>query len=290
MNCIFIKKVADTTINKKNIKFSVERIGNENYILEIKISEKVCKNITRITNLGKQNSENDKKISKLINKMLLNLRVKKFEKELRKIVLNNELIGYSLIFARNIKSNMKEYILSVLNEFGVKGYVCPNSMKENVYKYIEEYKDKNALKDVNLKLVVLAKDATNIDFSMIEKMNSIYKELDICVSDKVTKSVLNKVNKINEEYGTCIEILKKSQKDLKKYNICIFIDKPKSEYAKYKFDKKVCFIDFTNKENDKFNEEYIKLEKDIKKGKYYLNKIKELYELYGKITVSVSVM
>ena len=290
MNCIFIKKVADTTINKKSIKFGIERIGNESYILEVKISEKICNDMTRVSNSNKYKAEKDNKISKLMDRMLLNLRLKKFEKEIRKIVLNNELIGYSLIFARNLKNNMKEYILSILNEFGIKEYICPNTMKENVYKYIEECKEKNALEDVNLKLVVLAKDATNIDFNMIERMNSLYKQLDICVSDKITKSFSNKIKKIDEEYGTCIEILKKTHKDLKKYNICIFIDNPKSEYVKYKFDKKACFIDFTNKENDKFNKEYIKLEKEIKKGNYYLNKIKELYNLYGKVTVSVSIM
>ena len=102
MNCIFIKKVADTTINKKSIKFGIERIGNESYILEVKISEKICNDMTRVSNSNKYKAERDNKISKLMDRMLLNLRLKKFEKEIRKIVL--QYFHCAIIFIPHIPS------------------------------------------------------------------------------------------------------------------------------------------------------------------------------------------
>ena len=62
MNCIFIKKVADTTINKKSIKFGIERIGNESYILEVKISEKISQ-VKTITYDLLNEDQLDKKLS-----------------------------------------------------------------------------------------------------------------------------------------------------------------------------------------------------------------------------------
>ena len=133
-------------------------------------------------------------------------------------------------------------------------------------------------------------DSKNLDFELVEKLNSKYKEITIFSHNSVCKSFRNKIKRINDEYGSCIQVLDKKEKDFRKYNVCIFVDLGRTEYRTAKFSKKSCFIDFTNKENDKFNLKYIKLEKKIKEGVYYSNKIKELYEQYGKITVSNSII
>ena len=289
MNCIFIKKVADTTINNKLVEFDIVNIGNESYIHELKISDKMYNYLAKENEFKGKNSYKNK-VVEILNKIVLKVKVNKFKKTLRNIILKNELIGFSLIFAKNIKTDVKNNILLTLNEFVMNEFSHFSTVKENVNKYIEEYKTKNSLNDVNLKLLIISKNVQNVDLDMLEKLNSTYKKTDICTLEKSNKLVLNKIKKINEEYGTCIEILSKSKKDLKEYNVYIFVDSCKSNYVKYKFSKKACFIDFTNNENDKFNEKYIKLEKEIKKGTYYSNKIKELYELYGKITVSMSIV
>jgi len=185
---------------------------------------------------------------------------------------------------------VKAYIEQVLNNFSINEYLCLNSIKQNYLKYIEEFILNNSLKKENINIVILAESSENISFDIIDTLNSQYKDLSIFCLEKITKGFQNRIKKINDDVGSCIQILNRNNKDFKRYNVCIFLDKTRTEYFKYKFNKKSCCIDFTNKENDKFNTKYLKLEEGIKQNKYYSGKIKELYELYGRITVSNAII
>lgn len=283
MNFVFIKEVADTTIDRKDIKFNINNIGNEEYILEIKISNKISSEILRYNNLNK---ENINKKESFVTKVFRRYYIKSFIKNLNKIITVNSLSNSFAIFSNNINVEVRKYLKDILNEFNINEYLCENTMQSNLWKYIEEYKEKNSFSDCDIIPAVLIENAKNLNFDMLEDMNLKYKEMSIFVRGRLEKSFINKINDINEEYGSCIEIIKKMPKDLKRFNVYIFVDKSKLEYIKYKFNKKACYIDFTNKENDRYNEKYLKLKKDVKNGKYYINKIKEMYELYGKVTVS----
>lgn len=283
MNFVFIKEVADTTIDRKDIKFNINNIGNEEYILEIKISNKISSEILRYNNLNK---ENINKKESFVTKFLRRYHMKSFTKNLKKIITLNSLSDSFAIFSNNINVEIRKYLKDILNEFNINEYVCENTMQSNLWKYIEEYKGKNDFSDCDIIPAILIENTEYLDFDMLEDINLKYKEISILVQGRLEKSFVNKINDINEEYGSCIEIVKKMPKDLKRFNVYIFVDKSKLEYVKYKFNKKSCYVDFTNRENDRYNEKYLKLKENIENGKYYINKINEMYELYGKITVS----
>ncbi len=294
MNTIFIKEVSNTVMNGKNVKLDVSKVGNENYILEMSLNISKINDISKYINgIKKENVIHNKPtlistISNFKNKHNIN----KLKKNMEKLIKNNNLIGYSVVFSNTLKKkkDIKDYIKEILQQFSINEYLFFSTVENNLDKYIEEYKLNNNLKNEDITPAILANDVNNINLNIIKDLNNKYKELVIFSLDKVGKKFQNKIKEINDEYGSCIQILNRSTKDFKRYNICIFIDKSRIEYSKFRFSKNTCFVDFTNKENDKFNEKYLKLEKGMQDQIYYISKIKELYELYGKITVSNAII
>ncbi len=289
MNTIFVKEVTSSVMGKNIVKLNLVNISDNNYIIELNMNSKKLADISTIIqkkdNIHVINKNNG--IKSKIQEIQKEITLKKFKKDIKKIVNKNELVGYSVIFSNEFKKKyVKQYIEELLNNFSINEYLCLNSMKQNYLRYIEEYILNNNIKKENINVLLIANDLSNIDMEIVEKLNNEYKELNIFSGNKPSKSFQNKIKKINDETGAFIQILGKNSKDFRKYNICVFIDKSRDEYLKYKFNRKACYIDFTNKENDKFNKKYLKLEEDIKSNKYYNNKIRELYELYGKITVA----
>lgn len=292
MNAIFIKEVSDTVLNGRLLKFNFSNISDDEYILELNIGNKMIKNITKECSKSSKSVIDEPARLKWINNIILKITVSKFKKNIERIIKRNELIGYSVIYSNDLKKNkrVKQYLDDILNKYSINEYLNLSTVKENVNKYIDEHLTNNRLREENIKLAFLVKDVEKLDLELIENLISKYKEVNIFTIGKVNKSFQNKIKKINDEYGSCIQIIGKAEKDLKKYNVNIFVDDGRTEYSKYKFNRKACFIDFTNKENDKFNKKYIKLEQKIKDGIYYSNKVKELYELYGKITVANAII
>lgn len=289
MNAIFVKEVTSSVIGKNIVKFDTTSIGEGNYILELNINNKKLADIEDCI----QRTENFDVINKkasIVNKiegLKKQLVLKKFNSDIKKIIKKNELVGFSVIFSNDLKKKrVKRYIEEVLNNFSINEYLCLNSMEKNYIKYIDEYILNNNLKKEDINPIIIAESADSVSLDIIESLNNEYKELSIFCIDKIGKGFQNKVKKINDDVGSCIQILNRNNKDFRRYNIYIFLDRSRTEYLKYKFNRKSCYIDFTNKENDKYNEKYLKLENDIKNSRYYGNKIKELYDLYGKITVS----
>jgi len=292
MNAIFIKEVQDSALKGRLVKLIYSDIGNEDYVIEINISNKVINYINEnIVNLKETVIKQPKK-SSLFNSLYTKYLLSKFKHELKKIIEKNNLIGYSSIYSNSLKKNKnaKEYIEGLFNQFSINEYVIISTVKNNVDKYIHEYILRSNLKLQDICPLIIVKNTENLSYSFIEDLNNKYKNISIYVPEKPCKLFLNKINTINDEFGSCINILNRSEKDFRKYNTCIFIDKPRTEYSRYKFNKTSCFIDFTNKENDKFNDKYIKLEKDLKNNLYNIAKIKELYEAYGKVTVSNAII
>lgn len=289
MNAIFIKEVADTVLKGKLVKLNHNRISDDEYIIEINISNKITneikKNSLKVNHLSK-------KIIKIFDNIFRSILLNKFKNNLNKIIIKNDFTGYSVIYSNDINKNqeVKDFISALLNNFNIKEYIIENTVKQNMNKYIDEYIITNNLKTENIYPLFIAHNFQNIDLKQVEDLNQKYKEINIYVANKVQKQFTDKIKRINDKYGSCISVKKSTEKDFRKYNICIFVDKSRCQCIKYKFNKKTCYIDFTNNENDKFNNKYIKLEREMKKNNYYRNKIKELYELYGKITVASAIM
>lgn len=293
MNTIFVKEVTSSVMKKNIVKLDLNHVGNDTHIIELNINSKKLAAISSIIS--------DKEVTCVINKSngiiykLNELRKKivqiKFNNEIKKIITKNELNGYSVIFSNELrKKNVKKYIEELLNNFSINEYLCLNSIEQNYLKYINEYILNNNIKKEKIDIVLIAESADSINLDIVETLNSEYKDINIFCLDKIGRGFQNKIKNINDDVGSCIQILNKNNKDFRKHNVCIFIDKPRTTYSNYKFNKKSCYIDFTNKENDKFNKKYLKLQDGIKKNKYYGNKIRELYELYGKITVSNAII
>lgn len=277
MNAIFLKEVPDTVLKGKLVCLKQISISKEDYIIEISLANKVVQNINRKM----------KGIS-WINAIRIKHVANRFNKKIASLIKKNNLTGYSVIYTNEIrkKTNLKEYLDDLLKKYSILEYINVSSVEKNTHKYIEEYTKKNDLKPESINVLVILNDLEKLNIKLLENLNERYKEVNVLTTLKPTKKFLNNIKNINDEYGSCISILSKPEKDLKKYNIYVFVDRPRTEYTKYKFNRKACFIDFTNKENDKFNEKYIKLEKGIKNNIYYADKIKELYSSYGKITIS----
>jgi len=292
MNAIFIKEVSDTILNGKLLKFNFSNISDEEYILELNIGSRIIKNITKDCNKKNKLVIDEPRKFKWINNIILKITLNRFKKTIERIIKRNELVGYSVIYSNELKKNkrVKQYLDNILNKYSINEYLNLSTVKENVNKYIDEHLTNNGLKEENINLAFLVKDVENLDLELIEEFISKYREVNIFTINKVNKSFQNKIKKINDEYGSCIQVMDRTEKDLKRYNVNIFVDNSRAEYSKYKFNRKACFIDFTNKENDKFNKKYIKLEQKIREGFYYSNKVKEMYELYGKITVSNAIV
>lgn len=288
MNAIFFKEVADSVLKGKLVKLNYVDIGNEENIIEINISNKVISYINKDRSKPKSQVISNFKKNSWVNNIHIKYILIKFKNSLIKTLNKNSLIGYFAIYSNDLKKKqyVKEYIEKFLASHSINEYVNTNSVEENLDKYIEEYINKNSIKKENINPLIIVHDIENLNFDLINNLNEKYKEVNIYTKIKPNKRFLNKIKNINDEYGSCIGVLNKSDRDFKKYNIYIFVDKSRSEYAGCKLNKKAGFIDFTNKENDRFNKNYIKLENEIKNNKYSGVKIKELYELYGKITVA----
>lgn len=292
MNAIFLKEVSDSILNGKIAKLNYINISDEEHIMEINISSKFIKNIIKKENDINSKSRNKLKKSSWIDTLKDRFVINKFEKILYKIVNKNGIIGYSVIYSNKIKKNkdIKKFLEDSLNKFSINEYINTSMVEKNLYKYIDEYVAKNSLNQNQIKPLIITKDTLNLNFDIVTEMNNKYKDIDLLLIENSSNNIIDKINRINDEYGSCINLLHRSHKDLRKYNVYIFVDKAKSEYVKYKFNKKACFIDFTNKENDRFNTQYITLEKELKNNKYHASKIKELFELYGKVTVANAVI
>ena len=288
MNAIFLKEVPDSVLKGKLVKLNYANINNEEYIIEINISNKVKKCVNKENIKLKPSVISEVKSFSWLNNLYTKYTLIKFKNILSKIVKKNSFNGYSAVYSNELKKNEKiiEYIQNIFSTLSINKYQNVNSVEKNLDKYIEEYATKNNINKEKINILIIADDIYNLNFDLIGRLNEEYKEVNIYSGIKPNKGFLKRIEKINDEYGSCISVLNKQEKDFRKYNICIFIDKSRSEYTKYRFNKKTCFVDFTNKENDKFNEKYIRLENDLKKHRYDIAKIKQLYELYGRITVS----
>ena len=293
MNTIFIKEISTSVIKKRLVRFDINKLSDKLGVIEINISDRVLDEISKNrkyiqnSNIVRNNITFGNRLKSLKN----NVTEIRFKRSLVKIIKKNKLEGYSVVFSNDLKKKkVKEYIESILVKFDICEYLCKNTMELNFEKYIDEFKSKNNLKTENIVPLIMVNDLEKLNFDIIDALNGKYKELGIFCIGKVDKSFQNRIKDLNDDTGSCIQIVNKNTKNLKGYNVCILIDISRENIVKYKFNKKTCYIDFTNKENDKFNNNYLLLQKNIKDGKYNSIRIKELYNMYGKVTVSNAII
>ena len=184
----------------------------------------------------------------------------------------------NIIFSKELEikkyEKYKNYILAIIGEICDIdiNYIEPkNNMLIHDMKYISEYLIKNNISIDKANLLVLLGYINSIVEEKIVEYITNYKFLDIfvedCISDFEYSKIKNFIEKINNEYGTTIDIVKGN--DLKDYNVCIsFLDKSKFEIiSKYVFSRNFKYIDINNEEFDYLDKNvatYIKYENEIK--------------------------
>ena len=293
MCAIFFKEVASSVVCNKLLKLNKKYIGKEEYILEIDINSSKLKKVSRAlkNNLTSKDIVKKLTLKDRLNRLREEIVLNKFKHALRTVIKRNNLCNYLSVFSIDLKKKkVASYVNEILEDLGIKEYTYENTMELNFEKYIEEYMKKNNLEPQKIVPVILVNDINKLNFNIIERLNNKYKELGIFCMGKMTKDFQKRIKNINDETGSCVQILDNKIRDFKLYNVCILIDVSRESVFKYKFNKKTCYIDFVNKENDKYNENYLKLEEYIEKGKYDVASIKELYSEYGKVTLSNVIM
>lgn len=294
MNCIFIKEVASKVINRKIISEKKTKISEEKDIIEIYLNkEKLDKVIKSTVEINKYEKSNKKTIDKLnlkeiFNNMKNKLFIKIIERKILKYFTESKHIKYLYCFSNEIQNQKSktEYLEKIMESLKLNKYTFESEMKQNINKYIKEYSSKKNLKEQELKVLLLVKEENNIDYNLVVKLIKKYKEVNILLAQKSLSLVTNKLKNINDEYGTTVDVSNKNAKKLKEYDVYIFIDRRSTEFSNYRIAKKACNIELTTKESDKYNSNYIELEKKVKEGNYDKKTIKMFYEIYGKITIA----
>lgn len=183
----------------------------------------------------------------------------------------------NLLFSNDIEESqnmvIKKYILDLLRLNSITIYneiYIKNELKINDMKYIEKFIANNKLNIDKIKILLVIDKLENYDSKQVLKYISTFKFVDILRTNNISKFELNtlknNIEKINNEYGTTIDIIKK--RNIQKYNIYLIYSKlDKYEFLQnYILSSKSLYIDMTNIDYDYLNENniiYKKYENEI---------------------------
>ncbi len=137
---------------------------------------------------------------------------------------------------------------------------------DNVYisRYLLERK-----KDINkFKLLIVINYIANFDYDRLIKYIEKYKFVDILRMQNISKVEYKKlnstVNKINEEYGSSVEIIQK--RNIQEYDFCVILSSNIKEYFKshYILRNDTYILDITDVDSDVLSKEYKAYQKNQK--------------------------
>lgn len=260
MNTLFIDSLnfSNKSIEKKDINqdislkesFRLPKISN---LLKYEITLDILSHGQFYNNINLKIDE--ELLYKFASNKVNGLMKKIFEIILKSKVKNIETLN--LVFSKNLdkKKNeiSKRYILKVLssiNNLSLKEIVITNTMNINDIRYINDYIKSEKINPNKFKILVALDNIDDYsDKKMIEYISN-FKYVDILKMsgiDKIRYKKLNeKIDKINDEYGTTIEITQK--RNIQEYNVYLVyskVDKDefKSHYILRKKSKVFCMDD-----------------------------------------------
>lgn len=166
------------------------------------------------------------------------------------------------------KQIIKHYVYNILNEDDVKiNEICSiNKMYENDVKYIDEYVKKAKINENKLKILVVLNEYSDYIEEKIKEYITKYKFVDILKMPNISKvdykKIYDSIEKINEEYGSTIDIITK--KNIQEYQIYLMYSNVDKDYffSHYILRKKSCYIEMKNEDFDKYNEGVYEYEKN----------------------------
>lgn len=172
----------------------------------------------------------------------------------------------NLIFSKEFDNHkiIKDYFLNLFRLNSLTRYnevVIQNNLKDNDLLYIEKYITDNK-KDINkLKILVVFDSIKDYDENKIVEYISKYKFVDILRTNNINKFDLKKLEKstqkINNEYGTTIDIIKR--RNIQKYDVyLIYSNLDRIEFKqKYILSSKSLYINMYDIDSDVLSKEYL---------------------------------
>jgi len=155
----------------------------------------------------------------------------------------------------------------------------------NIFKHINEYLSyENAIKEHEIKVLLVAKNNDNINMELVEKLINNYKTVSIYVGEKTSNYLLKRIKKINTTEGTTIDILNKERKMFTEYNVVYFMDSLREEYPRFRLNKKALIIDLSSE--DKFNSNIIYMDEYLKRNDVNKHNVNELLKEYNKLQLA----
>ena len=217
-----------------------------------------------------------------------NKRYSFIEKRILKLIKNKfvpqENKKVYIVFSKKLNQmyNNKNYILkmfSTIKDLEFKNIEPENQNFIHDVESIDRYIKFSKLDKNNLKILVCLSSITEYNNEKMIEYISKFKQVDVFLTNKLSKKEINlikeKLDIINNEYGTSIDILA-PRKNISSYNVYLMYSKMKKEdfISKYIINKKAKYIDMNDIDGDFLNTSYkvyVKNEKDIKSNFNVLN-------------------
>ena len=119
MNTIFIKEVIDTAIRGKLLKLNHNRISNDEYVIEINISNKIINEIKKDSAKFKSAS---KKIFKVFDNIFNSMLLSRFKNKLNKILLSYSNVDLCILSITDLGRSMTDLlnIMKLCNEKNIR--------------------------------------------------------------------------------------------------------------------------------------------------------------------------
>lgn len=186
---------------------------------------------------------------------------------------NNINIVFSRLFENvpSLKKQVTDLLFSVNKEASLVQSINNLNELDSVYisRYILERK-----KDINkFRLLIVIDYLKDFDINKLKKYIEKYKFVDILRMQNITKTEYKRLNeivdKVNEEYGSSIEIIQK--RNIQDYDFCVLLSSNIKEYFKshYILGKDSYVLDITDVDNDILSKEY----KSYQRNKGYIETI-----------------
>jgi len=217
---------------------------------------------------------------KIFNNIKLKYYKRKIKNKVRKIIcskaINNEPWFYILSKDISKMKKLDKFASDILDECGGKKFVHVSEMNTNIFRYIAEYEEQQQITSHELKVLLVISNMSNINFKLIESLINKYKKVNIYLAEKPASNILKKLSHINEEEGTCIEVIKYSKKAFLEYNVLYFVDDFRTNYPRMRISKSALVIDVLDEECDKYNSNVVFLN-SINKNVETLDKLNKQY-------------
>ena len=223
--------------------------------------------------------------------------VKKIQHMIRKYAYANsdKKIKFNILYSKKIEEDKKikqylEYILSLVKNIELAQINIKNEMLEHDEKYIVKYisdvkKDKS-----KLKILLVLDNINDFNYDKIIEYISEYKFKKKKKTNNISKTdykkLSNRVDKINNEYGTTIDIIQ--QRNITDYHIYLMYSNinKKDFTSHFILNKDGIYVDMLDVDSDIYNENYQKYKKYKDDIKIFCNRMNIKTEEFSKLKLA----